>query len=133
MNFREVWKDGQGTWTPLSAKYLAWKMKHYPNRGILELKLRLRRALTSLSENTINLAYPKKWEFGFVPEGIPYGNRHDSGDDIMPKREFMKIPKKMMIEFSKDIKKWLYITEGNVVSREIDTNIRRSKHDYMGK
>jgi phage gpG-like protein len=116
-NFKEVWKIGQREWPGLSDKYFRWKVKHFPRRGILELTLDLKNALTKQTGNTINIVEPLRWIFGYDAFSIPYGIYHDSEEprkSNLPRREFMYIPKNVFRRFHLRTKKWLYLQEKRI-------------------
>jgi len=79
------WSRG---WEDLSPAYAAWKAKHYPTAGVLELTGTLKRSLTVGTVDTI-----VRKEYGGVKVGtrVPYAVYHQEGTKNLPSRPPMAL------------------------------------------
>ncbi|MDD3494065.1 MAG: phage virion morphogenesis protein [Candidatus Thermoplasmatota archaeon] len=82
---RANWNRG---WEDLSPAYAAWKAKHYPTAGVLELTGTLKKSLTARTGDTIVRKEP-----GGVKVGtrVPYAAYHQEGTKNLPPRPPMAL------------------------------------------
>lgn len=70
-------------WAPLSARYAAWKAKHYPGNRILVRTGRLRMAATGSSNELEVRKSQREFLWRLL---VPYARYHQGGTSRMPQR-----------------------------------------------
>jgi phage gpG-like protein len=100
---------GSGGWAPLSPQYAAWKARHYPGKGTLELSGDLR---DSLTKRPFGIDVVKS-DGMVIGTGVPYAPFHQKGTDTMPARPVFGDPQSADTKvFAKILQSW--IVKGSV-------------------
>ena len=115
---KDFWKleekifDAEGTpdaFAPLSPRYKKWKDEHFPGRRIMELRGRLRGALTgthqAASQDTIKKIGKKAAEYGAK---VPYIHRHQMGTGGMPARKVVQLTEQDKTRWARIIQRWSF-------------------------
>jgi phage gpG-like protein len=97
-----------GGWSPLDAKYAAWKARELPGRPTLVRSGELFRSLSELSDPSVNEINKLSATFG---TGLKYAEFHQYGTPNMPKRQILFIPQSFLDDFAEKMAN--YIVEGN--------------------
>lgn len=104
-----------GRWTPLSARYKAWKDRYYPGRKILELTGRLRDSITNESHpDAIEVRNPR---YLFVGSSVPYAGYHQDGAGTLPRRPPLSPTDRDVYEWVAEMKRYFDNSLSTVVGR----------------
>lgn len=98
--------SGGAAWAPLSPKYAAWKMQHYPGKPILEREGDLKESLTNLNSSGSILV--KEMNYAIFGTAVDYARFHAQGVGV-PQR-----PPVQMTEAQR--RNWLKIIQRHIVS-----------------
>ncbi|WP_029136171.1 phage virion morphogenesis protein [Nakamurella lactea] len=98
---------GSGGWSPLSPRYRAWKMRHYPGKPILERTGALKRSLT---DRPFGIEQINETEMTIGTE-VPYARYHQRGTDRMPRRRPLELPASGRTQLVKILQR--FIQEGD--------------------
>lgn len=80
--FKSEGAAGGDAWSPLSPKYAAWKMKHFPGQDILQLEGHLIRQLT-MQPFGVDV---REMNFAIFGTALPYAVYHQKGEGDLPRR-----------------------------------------------
>jgi phage gpG-like protein len=97
-----------GGWSPLDAKYAAWKARALPGRTTLIRSGELFRSLSELNDDDVNEINKLSATFG---TGLQYAKFHQYGTEKMPKRQILFISQSFTDDFAEKLAN--YIVEGN--------------------
>ena len=116
---RSIWKkqfDREGAytgtrWAPLSPRYAAWKMAHFPGKPILQLTGRLHESLTHRPFG-VEVISGHGMTIG---TDVPYARYHQDGTPVMPARPIIGPPPREDVRvFAKIMQRWIVERDVNV-------------------
>jgi phage gpG-like protein len=94
---------GSGTWSPLSPKYAAWKLRRFPGTKILERTGALKTSLTTRPFG-IEQITARSMRLG---SAVPYGRYHQDGGPRLPKRPPLAMPEVQRRAIVKVLQRWV--------------------------
>jgi phage gpG-like protein len=94
---------GSGRWSPLSPKYAAWKLRHFPGTKILERTGALKASLTVRPLGIEEISATRLR----IGSGIVYGRFHQDGGPRLPKRPPLALPEARRRTITKVLQRWV--------------------------
>lgn len=106
--FSSEGRHGSGGWTPLSAKYAAWKARVAPGKPILELSGALRQSLTGGS----GFIYRTGRQSLAIGTKIPHARYHQTGTRRMPRRAPVELTEAQKTSWMKILHEYIWKNVG---------------------